>query len=155
MMFNGIEKSVQEKISDNIDYYNFKYFLMDAIEVSDELQLETKLKMILLNKMLFYKLLNKIEYDIKEFFENLSHTEGIDFIYSKRFASTMRRLYFIEPDIPPYDKYIAEQEQLLKAQMEIDLERQRNKIEKQKEIIAKRKAREEAKALKNATRRSK
>ena len=52
-------------------------------------------------------------------------------------------------------KYIAEQEQLLQAQMEIDLERQRNKIAKQREIIAKRKAREEAKKLKNATRRTK
>ena len=82
-MFTGIEKSIHEKISDNIDYCDFKYFLMEAIDVSSELQLETKLKMILLNKMLFYKLLNKIEYDIKEFFENLSHTDGIEFIYNK------------------------------------------------------------------------
>lgn len=154
-MFTGTEKSMHERISDNIDYCDFKYFLMEAIDVSSELQLETKLKMILLNKMLFYKLLNKIEYDIKEFFENLSHTDGIEFIYNKRFASTMRRLYFINPDEPPYDKYIAEQEQLLQAQMEIDLERQRNKIAKQREIIARRKAREEAKKLKNATRRTK
>lgn len=154
-MFTGVEKSIHEKISDNIDYCDFKYFLMEAIDVSSELQLETKLKMILLNKMLFYKLLNKIEYDIKEFFEHLSHTDGIEFIYNKRFASTMRRLYFINPDEPPYDKYISEQEQLLQAQMEIDLERQRNKIAKQREIIARRKAREEAKKLKNATRRTK
>ena len=154
-MFTGIEKSIHERIGDNIDYGDFKYFLMKAIDVSSELQLETKLKMILLNKMLFYKLLNKIDYDIKEFFENLSHTDGIEFIYNKRFASTMRRLYFINPDEPPYDKYIAEQERLLQAQMEIDLERQRNKIAKQREIIAKRKAREEAKKLKNATRRTK
>ena len=154
-MFTGIEKSIHEKISDNIDYCDFKYFLMEAIDVSTELQLETKLKMILLNKMLFYKLHNKIEYGIKEFFENLSHTDGIEFIYNKRFASTMRRLYFINPDEPPYDKYIAEQEQLLQAQMEIDLERQRNKIAKQREIIARRRAREEAKKLKNATRRTK
>jgi hypothetical protein len=155
MFTAGIEKSIQERITDNIDYCDFKYFLMEAIGVTSELQLETKLKMILLNKMLFYKLLNKIEYDIKKFFENLSHTDGIEFIYNKRFASTMRRLYFTNPDEPPYDKYIAEQEQLLQAQMEIDLERQRNKIAKQREIIARRKAREEAKKLKNATRRTK
>ena len=44
-MFTGIEKSIHERISDNIDYCDFKYFLMEAIDVSSELQLETKLKM--------------------------------------------------------------------------------------------------------------
>lgn len=136
-------KSIQQNICDSIDYCDFKQFLMDSIDVNTELQLETKLKMILLNKLLFYKLLNKIEYNIKDFFENLSHTDGIEFLYNKRFAATMRRLYFQDPDDPPYDKFIAEQEKLLQEQMELDLERQRIKIEKQREIIARRKAREE------------
>ena len=43
-MFTGIEKSIHERIGDNIDYGDFKYFLMEAIDVSSELQLETKLK---------------------------------------------------------------------------------------------------------------
>ncbi len=87
-------KSQSERLSENLDMCDFREYLMSVLKVSNDIQFETKLKMILLNPEMFYNLLDTIDMDKREFFENISRTPQIEFIYNKRFSGTMRRLYF-------------------------------------------------------------
>lgn len=90
-------KSQSERLSENLDMCDFRDYLMSVLNVSNDIQFETKLKMILLNPEMFYTLLDVIDMDKREFFENISRTPQIEFIYNKRFSGTMHRLYFTPP----------------------------------------------------------